>query len=154
MWERLTRSEVVEPGGWIPSLLVAMQSSRGSGSAPHGEEKDDRWGPPIQWVSARREAGQWGPVVSNERARWELGPREYKGVNGPRGRGRDWENGPTMVIWPKRRFLIFPFFFFFFSIFLFSVPNFNLNSNFKFKPCANLSLNYIVKLRSANFGNI
>jgi hypothetical protein len=33
----------------------------------------------------RREAGQWGPVVSGERVRGELGPHECKGVNGPRG---------------------------------------------------------------------
>jgi hypothetical protein len=67
-------------------------------------------------------------------------------------RERDWENGPTVVIWPKQRF---PFFFsFFFSIFLFSIRKFNLNSNFKFELVPNLSSYYIVKLRSTNFGNI
>jgi hypothetical protein len=54
---------------------------------------------------------------------------------------------------------IFPFsfifsFFFFFSIFLFSIPKFNLNSNFKFKPCAKFIFKLYCDLKGTNFGNI
>ena len=49
-----------------------------------------------------------------------------------------------MVFWPKQRFSHFLFVYFY--------HNFNLNSNFKFKPCAELVLEFYCELRKYQFG--
>jgi hypothetical protein len=41
---------------------------------------------------------------------------------------------------------------FFISIFIFSIPNFNLNSNFKFKPCAEFVPELYCELKKCQFG--
>jgi hypothetical protein len=81
-------------------------------------------------------------VFLGRAARSLLGRAEAR-RGGLRGR---W-NGPTVVFWPKQRFShFFPFSFFYFY------PNFNLNSNFKFKPCAELVLEFYCELRKYQFG--
>jgi hypothetical protein len=50
--------------------------------------------------------------------------------------------------------LTFFSFFFYFSIFLFSIPKFNLNSNFKFKPCAKFIFKLYSDPKGTNFGII
>jgi hypothetical protein len=49
---------------------------------------------------------------------------------------------------------VFFFFYLFFSIFLFSIPNINLNSNFKFKLCAEFILELYCDFKNTTLGNI
>jgi hypothetical protein len=111
-------------------------------------------------VSARGEVEQWAPGVD---------AREREGESSARGWFKcDWRVGPTAQ-WPTELGYAgeeswgglnglaadpteFWSFFLFISFLFFFIPNFNLNSSFKFKPCAYFVSYYIVNFKKYHFG--